>query len=138
MMNPTSQELETLFQALGDRTRLRLLNLMAGGEICVCFLVAVLQELQPKISRHLAYLRDAGLVAARRDAKWVHYSVTAPEHPVARAIFESVMASMERDPDMQHDREQLARKCCLPRLRGSLRSAPRPLPASRVRAATLH
>ena len=57
--------LETLFGALADRTRLRLLNLMGRDEICVCFLVEALGLSQPKISRHLAYLRDAGLVAAR-------------------------------------------------------------------------
>ena len=61
--------LVTLFEALADRTRLRLLHLMTAGEICVCYFVEVLGESQPKISRHLAYLRRAGVVAARRDGK---------------------------------------------------------------------
>ena len=52
-----ASDLVTLFQALGDRTRLRLLNLLAGGELCVCYFVALLGAAQPKISRHLAYLR---------------------------------------------------------------------------------
>ena len=60
--------LEVLFNALADRTRLRLLNLMARQEICVCYFVEVLGAPQPKISRHLAYLRKAGIVAARREA----------------------------------------------------------------------
>jgi ArsR family transcriptional regulator len=132
-MQSTSEALETLFQALADRTRLRLLNLMSGGEICVCFFVVVLDELQPKISRHLAYLRDAGLVRARREAKWIHYSITPPAHPVARAVFETVMASLDGDREMQRDREALAKTCCSPRLPEPLRSAPRPLPASRIR-----
>src|SRR5690349_25079799 len=72
------QELETVLAALADRTRLRLLNLMAGGEVCVCYFVELLDEPQPKISRHLAYLRRAGLVAARRDGKWMHYRLTQP------------------------------------------------------------
>ena len=66
-MKKTSAPLESLFQALGDRTRLRLLTLMADGEVCVCFFVEVLNEPQPKISRHLGVLRAAGLVAARRE-----------------------------------------------------------------------
>src|ERR1041385_8879989 len=74
----TAEALEALFLALGDRTRLRLLNLMADGEVCVCFFVEVLGEPQPKVSRHLAYLRSAGLVSARRDAKWAHYAIAPP------------------------------------------------------------
>ena len=57
--------LERLFRALADSTRLRLINLMAEKEICVCYLVEVIDAPQPKISRHLAYLRKAGIVAAR-------------------------------------------------------------------------
>src|SRR5947209_7362223 len=70
--------LVTLFQALADPTRLRLLNLMAVCEVCVCFFVEIFDEPQPKISRHLAYLRRAGLVTARRDGKWMHYSLSKP------------------------------------------------------------
>jgi DNA-binding transcriptional ArsR family regulator len=67
------RNLVLLNAALADENRLRLLNLMKGGEICVCHLQGVLQTNQPKISRHLAYLRKAGLVEARRDGKWTHY-----------------------------------------------------------------
>ena len=60
------------FAALADNTRLRLLNLMAGREVCVCHFVEILGQSQPKISRHLAYLRQAGIVSARREGKWMH------------------------------------------------------------------
>lgn len=67
--------IEELFKALADRTRLRLINLMGDDEVCVCFFVEVLKLNQPKISRHLAYLRRAGVVASRRDGKWMHYQI---------------------------------------------------------------
>jgi ArsR family transcriptional regulator len=120
------RDLERLFQALGDRTRLRLLNLMAAGELCVCFCTEVLGEPQPKISRHLAYLRNAGLVAARRESKWVHYRITPPENPLARAVLDSLLASFESDRQMQRDRLALVRACCSPRAPKILRRAPRP------------
>src|SRR5947207_15922499 len=76
-----SYSLEQLFRALADSTRLRLLNLMNGREVCVCYFVEILKTSQPKISRHLAYLRRAGIVAARRDGKWMHYRlVPHPSH----------------------------------------------------------
>ena len=68
-------DMERFFTALSDRTRLRLLNLMGEDEVCVCFFVEVLGEPQPKISRHLAYLRQAGVVAARREGKWMNYRI---------------------------------------------------------------
>ena len=118
-MRNTTIALEALFQALGDQTRLRLLNLMVDGEVCVCFFVEVLDAPQPKISRHLAYLRGAGLVSARRDGKWAHYAITPPEQPAERAVFDAVMATLKNDAELQRDRIALARACCSPR-------APRP------------
>src|SRR5881392_2000811 len=82
--------LVTLFQALSDPTRLRLLNVMAAGEVCVCYFVAIFEEPQPKISRHLAYLRRAGLVTARRDGKWMHYRIAEPSDAAARRVFDDV------------------------------------------------
>ena len=67
------RDLTLFYAALSDPTRLRLLSLMRNGEVCVCYLQEVLQTNQPKISRHLAYLKRAGLVEARRDGKWSHY-----------------------------------------------------------------
>ena len=121
-----SEELEALFQALGDRTRLRLLNLMVGGEVCVCFFVEVLEEPQPKISRHLAYLRSAGLVTTTRDGKWVSYGIAPPESATAREAFDAVMNAIGSDRDFQRDRAALARACCSPRVPEQLRRAPRP------------
>jgi ArsR family transcriptional regulator, arsenate/arsenite/antimonite-responsive transcriptional repressor len=125
-MKKTSEELEMLFQALGDRTRLRLLNLMAGGEVCVCFFVEALDEPQPKISRHLAFLRKAGLVAPRRDAKWMHYSIAEPRHEAVRKIFMTTLATLADDPEMQRDRAALAKACCSPRVPQVLKRAPKP------------
>ena len=70
--------MQRFFQALGDATRLRLLNLMGDQELCVCYFVEILKQAQPKISRHLAYLRRAGIVEARREGKWMHYRITPP------------------------------------------------------------
>lgn len=115
-----------LFQALSDPTRLRILNLLASGEICVCYFVAILGEPQPKVSRHLAYLRKAGLAAARRDGKWIHYSLARPEAPAARSILDTVLSTLSEDRAMQKDREALSRACCAVKLPPSLRNAPRP------------
>lgn len=122
-MKPAAQ-LESLFQALGDRTRLRLLNLLADGEVCVCFFVEVLSEPQPKISRHLGVLRAAGLVAARRDGKWMHYRLTMPDE--VAPVFENVLATLRTDPEMNRDRTALARACCSPRVPELLKRAPKP------------
>jgi ArsR family transcriptional regulator len=118
--------LERLFQALADRTRLRLLNLMAEGELCVCYFVEILGEPQPKISRHLAYLRDAGIVDGRRDGKWIHYAIVRPQHPGMAAILDTVLETLAEDRDLRKDREALRRACCAVRLPPSLRNAPRP------------
>ena len=125
-MTRTATELERLFAALADRTRLRLLNLMSDGEVCVCFFVEVLDSPQPKISRHLAFLRNAGLVKARRQGKWMHYSIDRPANETARRVFEQTLHALSNDPDMQRDRATLAKACCSPRAPELLRRAPRP------------
>jgi ArsR family transcriptional regulator len=122
--------LETLFQALGDRTRLRLLNLMARGEVCVCFFVEVLGESQPKISRHLAYLRRAGVVGARRDGKWIHYSIVTPQDADAARVLDAALAAVANDREMQKDWAAMQRVCCAQRLPEPLQHAPRPRLAS--------
>jgi ArsR family transcriptional regulator len=119
-------DMELFFQALGDRTRLRLLNLMRDDEICVCFFVEVFKTNQPKISRHLAYLRKAGLVSARRDGKWMHYRVTKPADAHARKVFEEIMAWLAEDKEMQRDRERLVKVCCSPQPPVQIQGAPRP------------
>ena len=118
--------IEELFKALADRTRLRLINLMGDDEVCVCFFVEVLRLNQPKISRHLAYLRRAGVVAARRDGKWMHYRIVEPPDVRAANIFREVRASLSNDAGMKHDRARLTQICCAPQLPVQLQKAPRP------------
>ena len=125
--NSTKFDMELFFRALADRTRLRLLSLMTLDEICVCFFVAVIGTNQPKISRHLAYLRRAGIVKARRDGKWMHYSIAQPADPSAARIFNEVLEWLKTDPEMQRDRGKLAKVCCAPQMPVQLQGAPRPV-----------
>ena len=120
-------DVELFFQALGDRTRLRLLNLMRDEEICVCYFVEVFKTNQPKISRHLAYLRKAGLVSARREGKWIHYRITKPTNEHAQKVLEDVMAWTASDKEMQKDRELLIKICCSPQPPVQIQGAPKPL-----------
>ncbi len=119
-------DMEQFFAALADRTRLRLLNLMALDEICVCFFVEVLGTNQPKISRHLAYLRRAGVVAARREGKWMHYRITSPADEHAARIFSEVITWLGEESQMRQDRARLASVCCAPQPPVRLQGAPRP------------
>jgi ArsR family transcriptional regulator len=114
------------FRALADYTRLRLLNLMGDDEVCVCFFVEVLRVNQPKISRHLAYLRRAGVVETRREGKWMHYRIVEPHDPHAVRIFKEVRAWLSEDAEMLRDRERLVKVCCAPQPPVQLRGAPRP------------
>jgi len=118
--------MELFFQALGDRTRLRLIHLMGDDEVCVCFLVEVLRTNQPKISRHLAYLRKAGLVSARRDGKWMHYRLETPPNEHAARMLVQVREWIAGEREMQSDRERLVKVCCGPTVTIQLERAPRP------------
>jgi ArsR family transcriptional regulator len=102
------------FQALGDNTRLRLLNLMGEHEVCVCYFVEILNAPQPKISRHLAYLRNTGIVSARREGKWMHYRIVMPPHIGATQILRQTLDWLKEDKAMQADRARLAKACCSP------------------------
>ena len=125
-MGGKDYDIELLFKALADRTRLRVINLIGEEEVCVCFFVEVLKTNQPKISRHLAYLRRAGLVSTRREGKWMHYRVVEPPDSRAAQIFREVRTWLANDATMQHDRSRLMRICCAPRLPVQLQKAPRP------------
>jgi ArsR family transcriptional regulator len=126
-MTRKTYDIETLFKALADRTRLRLIGLLGDQEVCVCFLVEILKTSQPKISRHLAYLRRAQIVSARREGKWIHYRLTEPPDDHAARIFREVRASLIEHPEFQRDREKLEKVCCGVQLPVQLRHAPRPV-----------
>jgi ArsR family transcriptional regulator, arsenate/arsenite/antimonite-responsive transcriptional repressor len=120
-------DLVQLFAALADPTRLRLLNLMNGREVCVCYFVEVLNQGQPKISRHLAYLRRAGIVEARREGKWMHYRIERPDDARAGAILDVTLKSLETDRNMQADLARLGKACCEPQRFVTLQGAPTPM-----------
>ena len=107
-------DMQQFFQALGDNTRLRLLNLMGEQEVCVCYFVEILGGPQPKISRHLAYLRNAGIVEARREGKWMHYRIVMPPHSGAAQILRQTLDALQDDKAMQADRARLTKACCSP------------------------
>lgn len=117
---------DLFFRALADRTRLRLLHLMGEDEVCVCFFVEILKTNQPKISRHLAYLRRAGIVGARREGPWMHYRIVEPPDPDAARVLRDTLLWMANDREMQRDRERLVKVCCAPQLPIRILGAPRP------------
>jgi ArsR family transcriptional regulator len=121
-------DMERFFQALGDNTRLRLLNLMGDQEICVCYFVEILDQPQPKISRHLAYLRNAGVVRTRRDGKWMHYRIAMPASEGAAKVLRQILQWFKEEKTMQTDRARLTKACCAPEKFVTLQGAPLPTP----------
>jgi ArsR family transcriptional regulator, arsenate/arsenite/antimonite-responsive transcriptional repressor len=109
-------DMERLFRALADSTRLRILGLLLTGEVCVCHIYESLRIPQPKASRHLAYLRRAGLVDTRRDGLWIHYRMAVSSDPVLRIIQQAVAQALRRVDAVQKEADRLQRKtgCCLP------------------------
>ena len=109
-------EMETLFKALADETRLRILGLLLTGEVCVCHIHESLKIPQPKASRHLAYLRKAGLVATRRDGLWVNYRMATLADPVLAAIADTVRHALTHIDVVRKDADRLEKRtgCCLP------------------------
>jgi ArsR family transcriptional regulator len=101
-----------LFQTLSDLTRLRLLNLLSGGETCVCELTDTLQVVQPKVSRHLAQLKRARLVEARREGKWMHYRWAKHGDPLVRHVLLGLRDWMAKDEKMKSERQRRGRICC--------------------------
>ena len=123
----SSAGLAQFFAALADPTRLRLLNLIDGREVCVCYFVEILGQSQPKISRHLAYLKRAGIVEARREGKWMHYRIRDLDADAA-PILAAALGSLRSDPAMLVDLARLDRACCEPQQFVTLQGAPRPFP----------
>jgi ArsR family transcriptional regulator len=107
------RDLSLFFAALADENRLRLLYLMKEGEICVCYLQGVLQTNQPKISRHLAYLKRAGLVEARRDGKWMHYRLKKLESSQEKVLSE-ILQRLEKEAPIKKDAQRLKQIQCCP------------------------
>jgi ArsR family transcriptional regulator len=107
-----------LFQALADPTRLRILGLLLNGEVCVCDIHDTLRIPQPKASRHLAYLRRAGLVATRRDGLWVHYRLADTPDPIATNVRQAVAHALGHLEIVRRDGERLQKKTggCVPAL----------------------
>ena len=127
-MAAKAYDVERFFQALGDRTRLRLLNLMGNDETCVCYFVEVLGGPQAKISRHLAYLRSAGIVAARREGKWMHYRIVMPPHTGAAEILRRTLEWLKEEKSMQADWGRMIDAYCSPAKYALLDGAPLPQP----------
>ena len=113
--------METLFKALADATRLRILGLLLTGEVCVCHIHESLKISQPKASRHLAYLRGAGLVDTRRDGLWVHYRLARVSDPVLNVLSDAVRHALTHQDAVRKDTARLEKRtgCCLPASEGS-------------------
>ena len=105
------RDLALFYAALSDETRLRLLSLMKHKEICVCYLQEVLKTNQPKISRHLAYLRKAGLVEARRDGKWAHYRLKKLDADLEK-ILSQTLVRLRRETQVVKDSQRLKQVTC--------------------------
>lgn len=108
-----------MFRAFSDPIRLRTLHLLLGGELCVGDLVDVLQVPQPTASRHLRYLREAGLVEVRRDGRWCFYSLSAPESGFHRRLLDCLGSCFGEVPELRDDAERAERLrteggCCAP------------------------
>jgi ArsR family transcriptional regulator, arsenate/arsenite/antimonite-responsive transcriptional repressor len=115
----TSNRINLMFRAFSDPTRLRILNLLNGGEMCVGDLVTVLRVPQPTASRHLAYLRRAGLVVARKEGPWSYYSLAPVQSPFHGNLLHCLGTCFGEVPEIQADAgraEDLRRSggCCPP------------------------
>lgn len=96
-------DLANIFRALADETRLRILALLRDGEVCVCHIHGGLQLPQPTVSRHLAYLRKAGLVEARREGIWIHYRLADAASPVIEAVLGATLHALTHAPSTGRD-----------------------------------
>ena len=99
--------LTTVYAALADPTRLRILSLLGDGEICVCHLHASLDVPQPTASRHLAYLRKSGLVEARREGIWMHYRLAPQDNPVVASVVKAALHALTHTDISARDERRL-------------------------------
>jgi ArsR family transcriptional regulator len=109
MSKPT---VNLMFRAFSDRTRLRNLHLLLTGELCVCDLVSIIQVPQPTASRHLAYLRKAGLIQKRRQGLWAYYKLTPPASPFHRSLIKCLKECFRDVPELATDAKRALRSCC--------------------------
>ncbi|MGC4080613.1 MAG: metalloregulator ArsR/SmtB family transcription factor [Vicinamibacterales bacterium] len=126
---PAVDDLETLFKALADKTRLRIVALLGNNEVCVYHIHDSLGLPQPTVSRHLAYLRKSGLVETRRDGVWMHYQMSRSLNPAIQGVIAAAIEALRKSPATTQDRKQFHRSfgqlyvldspaggsCCAPR-----------------------
>lgn len=101
--------IDLMFRAFSDRTRLRILHVLQSGELCVGDIVEILQAPQPRISRHLAYLRKANLVTVRKSGLWSHYSLARAKSPFHRKLLECLAKCFSEVPELQADNARAAK-----------------------------
>jgi ArsR family transcriptional regulator len=110
------KELEQLFKGLADQTRLRILNLLLHGELCVCDIQYVLESSQANVSRHLTYLKNSGLVLDRRDGVRMYYRLAQPSEGVPKQLFpflrDLFQLSESLDPDLRKLKKAIATGSC--------------------------
>jgi len=114
MTTKTTHRVDVIFRAFSDRTRLRILHMLRGGELCVCHIVAVLGVPQPKASRHLAYLRKAGLVQTRKEGHWSYYRLAPAKSAVHQKLLDCLCCCFEEVPELAKDTKRLkvVTGCC--------------------------
>ena len=110
LLAPPKPKVDLMFRAFSDRTRLRILNLLSGGEICVCDLVDVLGAPQAKVSRHLAYLRKARLVLSRKEGLWIHYRLAPASSDFHRKLLECLACCFSDVPELAKDAGKLHKR----------------------------
>jgi ArsR family transcriptional regulator len=101
------KELEQYFKALGDTNRLRILNLLLHGELCVCDIQYVLEATQPNVSRHLSYLKNSGLVVDRRDGYRIFYRPADPKQGTKKRLFEFLQGAYKNEAQLAADKKRL-------------------------------
>ncbi len=112
MPQATSNRVDAMFRAFSDGTRLRILSMLKQGELCVCQIVEVLDVPQPKVSRHLAYLRKSGLLLARKDGQWAYYRLAPAKTAFHQRLLDCLGCCFQEVPELAKDAERLKRTCC--------------------------
>ena len=112
MNTVAANPVDRMFRAFSDPTRLRILNLLLRGELCVCEIVNTLKVPQPMASRHLAYLKKSGLVEARRDGLWMHYRLAKPQTTFHKKLIDCLGCCFQDVPQLANDLKRLKPRCC--------------------------